>query len=563
MKLQLSPDLSLPPDAATRRLAILGMSGAGKSNVAVVLAEQMFDAGIPWVAIDPKGDWWGVRSNRTGKGPGLPIPIFGGLHADVQINATAIAGRELADVIVAKRLTCIVDVSEFTDRQAMWGFLAAFGETLLHKNRSVLHLFLEEADEYLPQKTSEKGNLPKCLGVWQRVVKRGRFRGLGSTQITQRSAALNKDTLYQAEVLIALRSTGKGDRDAVKGWVEHHNAAAEIVASLPTLADGEGWCSSPAWLRKTERVQFARRRTFDSGSTPVLLEPNAKPATLADIDLSAIEREMANAVERAQADDPRLLRQRIAQLEKELARRPQPIAETKTIEVPIISPEQIEAIKYLRDDLAFFSERLRSTIEQLNKVLTLPTPAKAAAGAPAAKRQPSARAVVPTPKRAPAPPAPQNGNLAKCERAILTVLAQYPLGQRKNQIALKSEYSIKSSSFHNALSALRTSGFITGAGQDTIRATGEGLAALGDFEPLPSGAELLEYWIRNLGKCEAAILRYLGAQYPHARAKDETAEGAGYSVTSSSFHNALSRLRTLELIEGRHELKASDVFFED
>ncbi len=44
--LRISNDLELPLDAATRRMAILAMSGAGKSNAAVRLAEQMHCAGI-------------------------------------------------------------------------------------------------------------------------------------------------------------------------------------------------------------------------------------------------------------------------------------------------------------------------------------------------------------------------------------------------------------------------------------------------------------------------------------------------------------------------------------
>lgn len=316
--LKLADHLSLPLDAVTRRLAILAMSGAGKSNVAVVMAEAMFDAGIPWVVIDPKGDWWGVRSNKSGKGPGLSVPIFGGLHGDVPLEPSA--GKMIADLIVDQRLTCVLDVSEFEERQGLWGFLIDLGQTLLRRNRQPLHLFLEEADEYLPQRTREKGNLPKCLGIWQRVVKRGRFRGIGTTQITQRNASLNKDTLYMAEALLALRATGKGDRDAIKGWVEHHNAAPEIVASLPSLADGEGWISSPAWLRQTKRVKFDRRRTFDSGATPVMLDSNAKPATLADVDLDALRTRMASTIERAKADDPQLLKNQIRLLEIELSK---------------------------------------------------------------------------------------------------------------------------------------------------------------------------------------------------------------------------------------------------
>lgn len=43
--------LTLPLDAATRRMAILAMPGAGKSNAAVVMAEEMTLRSIPWVAI--------------------------------------------------------------------------------------------------------------------------------------------------------------------------------------------------------------------------------------------------------------------------------------------------------------------------------------------------------------------------------------------------------------------------------------------------------------------------------------------------------------------------------
>src|SRR5690606_29774424 len=102
---------------------------------------------------------------------------------------------------------------------------ADFAEALLRRNRDPLHLFLEEADEYLPQTAREKGELPRCLGAWQRLVKRGRFRGMGATLISQRSSALNKDVLNMAECLIALRTTAPLDRKAVLGWVDHHQAA--------------------------------------------------------------------------------------------------------------------------------------------------------------------------------------------------------------------------------------------------------------------------------------------------------------------------------------------------
>jgi Helicase HerA, central domain len=72
-----SDDLGLPLDAVTETFAILAVRGAGKYNAAVVMAEEMYRAGLPWVAIDPKGDWWGGQVLSGGerfrtRGAGIP-----------------------------------------------------------------------------------------------------------------------------------------------------------------------------------------------------------------------------------------------------------------------------------------------------------------------------------------------------------------------------------------------------------------------------------------------------------------------------------------------------------
>lgn len=85
-QIRLSNSFSLPIDAATRRMAIVAMSGAGKSNLAVVMAEQFYEAGVPFVAIDGKGDWYGLRSSSNGKGPGLSIPVLVACTAMSRLN---------------------------------------------------------------------------------------------------------------------------------------------------------------------------------------------------------------------------------------------------------------------------------------------------------------------------------------------------------------------------------------------------------------------------------------------------------------------------------------------
>lgn len=566
MAIELAPNFHIPDDAATRRMAILAMSGAGKSNVAVVMAEGMFKAGIPWVAIDPKGDWWGVRSNKRGTGPGLPIPIFGGLHGDVPLDPRS--GRIIADLVIDQRLTCVIDVSEFPDRQGMWFFLTEFGDTLLKRNREVLHLFLEEADEYLPQKTSEKGNLPKCLGVWQRLVKRGRFRGIGTTQISQRSAAINKDTLYQAEVMIAMRVTGKGDRDAIGGWVEHYNAASDIVESLPTLGDGEGWVTSPAWLKETQRVKFNRRHTFDSGSTPVLLEGHSKPATLADVDLVALQGKMAAVIEKEKQDDPVRLRAEIRSLKAQLASKEPapPTYPDRSEQVNGLLSHCRNVAKMLRDRQELMDRQERAVekfltemrsdfngiIEAASKFedtpafvhkthgVTVKVDLSKTIGYEDLKTKPPSRY----------PPLERNGDATQVKagaRRILAALVQwYPNGMLPGQVRSHAAMK-KSGTYDGYISNLYKAGYITKAG-GMLYATEVGRDYMGgEAEAAPTTTEeVLAVWAPKLK--EGARKMILALVERGEMSKDDLAAAVGLA-RSGTFDGYLSNLRTAGLIE--------------
>jgi hypothetical protein len=103
---------------------------------------------------------------------------------------------------------------------------------------------------------------------------------------------------------------------------------------------------------------------------------------------------------------------------------------------------------------------------------------------------------------------------------------------------------------------------LAGDNDATMRATDSGLAALGTYDPLPVGQELAEYWKGQLGKAERAIFEVVYESHPRAVSQQQVAELTGYEATSGSFRNSISKLRTLELISGKGELKASDDLFD-
>lgn len=548
--LRISDDLELPAEAVTETFAMLAKRGTGKSNAAVVMAEEMWRLRLPWVAIDPKGDWWGIRSDRSGNGPGLPIPVFGGRHGDLPLEHTA--GALTARLVLERDMTCVLDVSEFTKGEQV-RFVTDFAQTLfrlIKVDPRPLHLFLEEAEEFLPQMTRGRGGGSEApmVGAYSKIAKQGRAFGLGVTLITQRSASISKDALSQTESLILFRTTSPHDKRAVVDWVDDPAVAKEVMATLPSLAPGEAWILSPGFLGATRRFQWKRRTTFDSGATPVAGQRRREPASLADIDLGEIKDLMADTIEKAKEQDPAELRKRIQKLERDLAtEKAIPPAPADPVEVPIVPPEFAEAIARATDVIEETTRRfdaalhdLRSHLEQAGAFVKRHNIAERAA-----TTRPAPHAAQPSRRTA---TATSDGTLTKAERAVLTVLAQFPAGRTKTQIALLSGYSIKSSSLANAIGALRSKGYATKG--DPTCATSDGVEALGDHDPLPSGDALRDHWMRSLGKAERTILQVLIDYAPGEVERHLLAQESGYSATSSSFANALGKLRSLDLVEG-------------
>lgn len=260
---------TLPLDLVTRTLAILGIRGWGKTVAATVVAEEMCEAGLPWVAIDPVGVWWGLRANRDGTPGGYQVVILGGEHGDLPLDEDS--GSRVADAVVAENASCIIDMSS-ESKNAVRRFVTAFCDRLMELRPAIpRHIFLEEAPELVPQKPL--GEQKRSLAAVDRLIRLGRNRGYGATLISQRTATINKDVLTQCENLIAGRSIGKPDRDAMQGWIaevarpDSEEITDEFMKSLSGLDSGNGWFWSPQWLNRFCQIQIRERKTYHPGET--------------------------------------------------------------------------------------------------------------------------------------------------------------------------------------------------------------------------------------------------------------------------------------------------------
>lgn len=595
--LRISDTLSLPLDTVTDTVGVLAVKGAGKSFTSMVFVEELAKHRLPVVALDPVGVFFGLRSSADGKGPGLPVVILGGRHADVPIEEGA--GRAIADFVMAERQPTVIDFSEFPTRASMIRFALDFFTRLYQGNRDPLHVVIDEADDFAPQKPL--GEETRLLHAVEVLVRRGRAKGLGCTLITQRPAVLNKNVLTQIGTLVVGRMTSPQDRKAVEAWVDGHatgDQKTRFMSSLASLPNEEKWIWSPQ-AGIFSRVTIRARETLDSSATPKIGAVRVEPKALAAVDSAGLKARIAATIEKAKAEDPRELKKRIAELEKQVKASRTPASESTCVvcrksspggtgawathpsldttpvhrgpcfqkyeaqkpTVPAVSTDVLEVLCRQADALAASAEIIRVSCErvaarsrpetrseprvdgprwpplvELFHRPVLPEPAKALRGAVVSSSRSSAA-------------------LGRCGRALLDVLAQRdPMATSRAQLAILSGYSSTSSSFSNALGTLRSGGLARGAG-DSNYITEEGRAVAGDVTPLPGGSDLVRYWQNKLGKCEATLLGILVAAHPKDVSKDSLAEASGYSATSSSFSNALGRLRTLELVNG---FRASD-----
>jgi len=585
--LSIAHGLDLPLDAVTSTFAFLAIRGAGKTYATAVFAEELIGKGLRTVIVDPVGVTWGLRSSASGKGPGLPVVIFGGEHGDLALEEDM--GAAIADVAVDATFSIILDLSLLSDGACV-RFLTAFAERLYSKNRKPLHLILDEADDYAPQKCYKPG-AERLLGAIQNIVRRGRARGLGVSLITQRSAVLNKSVLSQVETLVALRTISSHDRAAIESWIEAHGTQAErdtVMSSLATLENGEAWVWSPAWLKILKRVKIRRRTTFDSSATPKVGEQRIEPTAHATIDLDAIKGRIAEVVKRAAEDDPKRLKLRVATLERDLAaaKKVAPAVDPKLLDEArnAATCEFATRAALLCEDLqaslstGFAASRksMDAAIDDVvNKLLELASgDSKDHRVGPLTDM--TLRSAQPVGRRSGA----RNGAVMVDEQAIVpskvfarggaqvgfsTVEVERPM-QRildalawllaagvdgpwpREQVASVAGYSARSGGYRNTLSKLATAGLIEYPATGEVCFTDKGYALAKSPTAATTPAELERRVMERISAPERRVLEPILRAYPNALVRDDVATAAGYEPSSGGFRNLLSRLSVLGVV---------------
>jgi hypothetical protein len=489
--------------------------------------ERLLDIGARVAIVDPLGVWWGLRASADGSAAGYPVVVFGGRYADVPI--TAEMGAALGRMIAREAFVCVVDLSELGNNTARRRFMAAFSEALYEANEEPLHLVLDEADLWAPQRPIK--GWEGLLGHIEEIVRRGRVRGFIPWLITQRPAVVHKDVLSQADILIAMKLTSSQDRDAIGGWIEGQADRQEgkrILGDLPRLQRGEGYLWAPGH-GILDRVGFPPIRTFDSSRTPRRGERLATPRTLAEVDLTAIIAALAAAETEANLGIPKLDRRREVHLEQELAAAKARIEfleqenralNSRLADIAALAagaaPEPVNDVSHTAP---------RAGIEAIPVLRPLRTVASNATAASGDSLHPAARKLL----------------LALAQH----VPARFTWGQAATLAGLKPS----GGHFNAGRKSLRASGYIEET-NDLLSATPAGLKTAGEVPPSPSTpAERLALWCDRLPSPAPEMLRTLAAQGERYMDAEELAAMLGKKPSGGHWNSGIAVLRNNGLIE--------------
>lgn len=402
------------------------------------------------------------------------------------------------------------------------------------------------------------------LGAIDDIVRRGGQRGIGCTLVSQRSAVLNKNVLTQAQMLVVLRTIAPHDLAAMKAWIDVHGTieqGKEMMDSLPSLPTGDAWFWSPGW--PTDQGIFVRAHvlpiaTFDSGATPKPGERKIVPKTAADVDLGALQKQMAATIEKAKAEDPKLLKKEIDQLKRKIVdleknKSTKPFASTpigvsqwmqygkkygyadffekqaadkvsgKLAES--FTAELIKGLDLLQKDIfkdidqrfGQIKKNARSRKVTVEAGVRPTTPRESTlAGERRYKAPEKSRRLYAAAEGEELPASTDSLNAG--ELSILKAVAQIEGGIARRHITALT--TLKRSTRDRYLITLKSAGYVR-EDEGKMFITQEGIDRLGsDYEPLPTGSALQEHLLKTLPEGQAKILQVLIDAHPHGVDRD-------------------------------------------
>jgi Helicase HerA, central domain len=316
-------------------------SGGGKSWLLRRFIEQAFKR-VPQIIIDPEGEFSTLRSHfdvvLVGKGGDTP--------ADIR------SAKLLAHRLLELGTSAVIDLFEMSKPQRpVW--VAAFLSALIDAPKKLWRdflIYIDEAHEFAPEPGhgTESRDEKACRHALIDLASKGRKRGYGVIAATQRLGKLSKDFAAELKNVLIGQTFIDIDRERAAGNLGISKAnKPEFFKSVMKLepgaffAFGRALALEPTLVTigdvQTEHPEAGRRQSAPPPPTDKIrhLLPQ-----LADLPKEAEEKLVTE----------KELRGRIAELEREVAKKPgslAAVAPTKTVEKAVLKEADIKRIEKL------------------------------------------------------------------------------------------------------------------------------------------------------------------------------------------------------------------------
>jgi hypothetical protein len=428
-------------------------------------------------------------------------------------------------------------------------------------------VFVDEAHVFCPEQGKSE-----AMGSVIDLCTRGRKRGYCAVLATQRLSKLHKDAAAECNNKLIGRSAL--DVDMKRAADELGITSKEERLMLRQLDKGEFFAFGPAISNQVRRVKIGKVSTThpEAGSRQALVAPPAPSKVKAMLSkLSDLPREVDEELRTLQD-----YKNKIHELKMQLRTQPEKVVQKTVIDQVAIEKARqaafkeaerafLKQAKELGASAASFKQILEQVAKISSKCLGIEIP-KIKAGLGNEVPKPitnfvpiSTKSVVPGGET-------QNGEVSRPQMSILQSLAKLKaLGTEsvpRPMVAALSGASPRSSAYHNNVYKLRSLGLIDYQNKNLVL-TEQGALVAGEVDVPSSDEELQRGWMNVCSEPQARILRVLIEVHPECLERQELAERAGASPTSSAFHNNVYALHSMGAIEygPNRTVKASKLLF--
>lgn len=549
-EINLSENLSLPAqDFIESAIGIIGKRNRGKSGTVKVIMEELVQCGMPFVAFDPVGIMWGLRSSVDGKESGYSVLVIGGKHGDIPLDRKS--GEKIAEAIVKANVSAIIDFSG-EPHSAYREFITDFSLTLFRINNTPRMVIIEEAPVLVPQTFRGTGDpqRAKAFDAVESLVSRGRNKGIGVILVSQRASTLNKDVLTQVDTLMVLGLTAPIDKKSLTEWIKEKDEPdkeKQFYDGLAGLQKQEAWFWSPEFFGRDifQKIRIRNYKTFHPDLT------NLRRMGLLDVhpvttDVSSVVEALKKTLEVNGNNLTESYSKNLSSQQKEIERLKRVEADLKK-RIGILEGKLESDVNNSVKD---YFKPLSTKIDQINTIIgNLKIVTNSIIPEIFGNADYKATSVKITPMH-PIPSDNSEIKLNRGEKKILeTIASRYPMEFTRTQMATLSGFSPSSGTYSNYYSNLKRSGFIEELPDKKVKATQSGMDFLGKEIPKPqTSEEILAMWKSVFPVGAVRILDTLIEIYPQKITREELANRVGFSYTGGTFSNYISLLKKNKLM---------------